>query len=78
MDQGLMLPYFLVHLFHIPQWEWRKKGFGEEKIKEQKRNVIVKPQQLARSQAVNPKASFCMCTFKLAACLDPFFHLNRM
>lgn len=32
----------------------------------------MKPQQLVRSQAVNRKASFCTCTFKLAACLDPF------
>lgn len=30
-----------------------------------KRNTIVKPQQLAGSQTVNPKASFRMCTFKL-------------
>lgn len=57
----LQLPLFL----GTPQWEQRKKGFFWGKKKAHKRNMIVKSQQLAGSQTVNPKASFCMCTFKL-------------
>lgn len=55
-----------------------KKGFGEEKIKRTEEECDCETSTAGKLQAVNLKASFCMCTSKLAACLDPFFHLNRM
>lgn len=63
MGDGPRLQSFL--FLGTPQWEQRKKGFGGVK-KAHKRNTIMKPQQLAGSQTVNPKASFHVCTFKLA------------
>lgn len=67
MGDGPRLPFscFLVCCFHMPQWEQRRKKDFWGRKKKHTRNTIVKPQQLAGSQTVNPKPSFCVCSFKL-------------